>query len=217
VSTFDIPLIGTHVRLEPLEHRHLGGLVTAARADPSLYQWSTVPADEAGLRLYIDAALSWRDAGHAFPFAIVRTSDDLVIGSTRFWKLEQWQWPAGHPRAGRREPDVCEIGYTWFASSAIRTAANTETKYLMLQHAFETWNVLRVSFHTDARNERSRRALLRIGAQFEGVLRAHRIASDAIPRDSWRFSIVGSEWPLVKERLRRFLLVDHQDGHLGFT
>jgi N-acetyltransferase len=205
METAEITLTGRHVRLEPLAYRHLSGLIAAANADRSLYAWSLVPKDEAEFVSYIETASSWQDAGLAVPFAIVRTSDDAVIGSTRFFKLEQWSWPGGHPRAGRNEPDVCEVGYTWFTSSAIRTAANTEAKFLMLSFAFEQWRVLRVSFHTDARNERSRAALQRIGAQFEGVLRAHRIASDATPRDSWRFSIVAAEWPAVKERLHRFL------------
>jgi RimJ/RimL family protein N-acetyltransferase len=89
--------------------------------------------------------------------------------------------------------------------SSIRTAANTEAKLLMLTHAFEVWRVLRVCFHTDARNQRSRAALERIGGQFEGILRAHRMAADYIPRDSVRYSIVAAEWPGVKERLTRFL------------
>jgi N-acetyltransferase len=85
--------------------------------------------------------------------------------------------------------------------SAIRTPANTEAKLLMLTHAFETWQVLRVCFHTDVRNQRSRSALERIGGQFEGILRAHRMAADFIPRDSVRYSIIASEWPAVKQRL----------------
>ena len=134
-------------------------------------------------------------------FATVRTKDSVVIGSTRFWNLERWSWPDGHPSYGRPEPDACEIGYTWLTPSAIRTAANTEAKLLMLTHAFEIWQVLRVCFHTDARNTRSRAALERIGGQFEGILRAHRMAADYIPRDSLRFSIIASEWPSVKQRL----------------
>ena len=90
---------------------------------------------------------------------------------------------ASHPRHGRANPDVCEIGYTWLTRSAIRTAANTEAKLLMLTHAFETWQVLRVCLHTDARNQRSRAAIERIGAKFEGILRAHRMAADFTPRD----------------------------------
>jgi RimJ/RimL family protein N-acetyltransferase len=131
----------------------------------------------------------------------VRLSHGVVIGSTRFWNIERWAWPQGHDRHGRGLPDACEIGYSWLTPSAIRTAANTEAKLLMLEHAFETWGTLRVCFHTDARNQQSRAALKRLGAKFEGVLRSHRMAADLIPRDSLRFSIVAAEWPSVKERL----------------
>jgi len=143
--------------------------------------------------------------GTAVPFAIVRVRDGVIIGSTRFWNLERWSWPRGHSRHGRQVPDVCEIGYTWLTHLAIRTAANTEAKLLMLTHAFETWQVLRVCFHTDARNQRSRAALERIGGKFEGILRAHRMAADYIPRDSVRYSIVAAEWPAVKRQLSHLL------------
>jgi RimJ/RimL family protein N-acetyltransferase len=134
-------------------------------------------------------------------FATVRLSDGVVIGSTRFFLIENWAWPKGHANYGRATPDACEIGYTWLARSALRTAANTEAKLLMLTHAFENWKVVRVCLHTDARNERSRAAIVRIGGKFEGILRSHRMAADFIPRDSARFSIVVAEWPEVKERL----------------
>ena len=106
-----------------------------------------------------------------------------------------------YKRQGRSTPDACEIGYTWLAPSALRTAANTEAKLLMLTNAFEGWQVLRVCFHTDVRNLRSRAALERIGGKFEGILRSHRMAADFIARDSARFSILASEWPEVKQRL----------------
>jgi N-acetyltransferase len=149
--------------------------------------------------------VAWRNAATAVPFAIVRLNGGKVIGSSRFWNLERWAWPEGHRRHGRSSPDACEIGYTWFAGSAIRTAANTESKLLMLTHAFETWQVLRVCLHTDVRNQRSRAAIERIGGQFEGILRAHRMAADYIPRDSARYSIVTEEWPTVKQRLRTLM------------
>jgi RimJ/RimL family protein N-acetyltransferase len=201
----DLSLQGKHIRLEPLDHQHVDGLVAAAAADPSLYRWSPVPQGKDEAAAYIDTALSWRNAGTAVPFAIVRLSDETVIGSTRFWNIERWSWPAGHPSQGRDVPDACEIGYTWLARSAVRTAANTEAKLLMLCHAFEVWRVLRVCFHTDARNQRSRAALERIGGKCEGILRSHRMAADFIPRDSVRYSIVAAEWPSVKQRLTAFL------------
>ena len=128
-----------------------------------------------------------------------------MIGSTRFCYIERWLWPQGHPRHGRQHPDACEIGYTWLTRDAIRTGANTEAKLLMLTHAFEVWQTLRVCLHTDARNLRSRAAIERIGGRYEGTLRAHRMAADFIARDSVRYSIVAAEWPEVKQRLRRLL------------
>lgn len=207
MRTESFVLSGRYVRLEPLEYRHVDGLVAAAAADPFLYHWSPVPQGKAEVTSYIDTALAWRDAGSAMPFATVRVSDGVIIGSTRFWNLEQWSWPPGHPLRERGFPDACEIGYTWLTRPAIRTAANTEAKLLMLTHAFETWQVLRVCLHADARNERSRAAIERIGGQFEGILRAHRLAVDHTARDSARYSIVAAEWPTVKERLMR--LLDH--------
>lgn len=200
-----VVLSGNYVRLEPLEHKHVARLVAAAAGDPSLYRWSPVPQGRQAAEKYIDTALAWQAAGSAVPFAIVRLADDCVIGSTRFWNIECWAWPEGHPSHGRAAPDACEIGYTWYSPSAVRTAANTESKFLMLRRAFQSWKVLRVCFHTDVRNERSRAALARIGAKPEGILRAHRMAADFIPRDSARFSITASEWPTVKQGLLELL------------
>jgi RimJ/RimL family protein N-acetyltransferase len=198
-------LRGEHVRLEPLQHHHVDGLVAAAANDRELYRWSPVPQTQDEAKAYVETALAWRDADTAVSFAIVRAQDGVVIGSTRFFNLERWAWPPSHSLHGRKTPDACEIGYTWFARSATRTAANTETKFLMLRHAFEDWKVLRVCFHTDVRNQRSRAAIERIGGQFEGILRAHRMAADFIPRDSARYSILPSEWPQVKERLLQLI------------
>jgi RimJ/RimL family protein N-acetyltransferase len=196
-----ITLQGRHIRLEPLTVQHAEGLAKAADWDRDLYRWSPVPHGTTEAVRYIETALDWQNAGTAVPFAIVRNANDKVIGSTRFWNIEHWAWPEGHPSHGRDFPDACEIGYTWLASSAIRTGANTEAKLLMLRHAFEVWQVLRVCLHTDARNLRSRTAIERIGAKFEGVLRTHRMAADFIPRDSCRYSIVAAEWPGVKQKL----------------
>ena len=196
-------LSGLHIRLEPLAYSHVDGLVVAAAADPSLYQWSPVPQCKSAAMSYVETAMAWRDAGTAVPFAIVRSEDGIVIGSTRFWNLERWSWLPGHPRHGML--DACEIGYTWLASSAIRTGANTEAKTLMLTHEFEAWKLIRVCLHTDARNQRSRAAIERIGGVLEGIPRAHRMAADFIPRDSVRYSIIAAEWPAVKERLSQRL------------
>ena len=200
-------LQGRLVRLEPLGRHHIDGLVAASAEDPALYRWSPVPQGTEATKVYVETALAWREQKKAEPFAIVRASDGVVIGSSRLFDLEQWAWPSGHPRHGRTTPDVCEIGYTWLARRAIRSGANTDAKYLMLRHAFETWQVVRVCFHTDSRNERSRAALARIGGQFEGILRGHRMAADFIPRDSVRFSIIASDWPATKQHLEHLLSV----------
>lgn len=195
-------LHGRHIRLEPLDRHHVDGLAAASVAgDASLYRWSPVPRGKAEAAAYVETALTWRDANTAISFATVRADDGVVIGSTRFFNLEWWAWPQGHPLHGRGVPDACEIGYTWLARPAIRTGANTEAKLLMLRHAFEVWQMLRVCLHTDVRNERSRAAMERIGCKFEGILRAHRMAADFIARDSARYSIIAAEWPVVKQRL----------------
>jgi N-acetyltransferase len=191
-------LAGKIVRLEPLGHQHVPGLVAAAADGEELYRWSPVPQEETEVRRYVETAVAARDSAAAVPFAVVRAEDDTVIGSTRFFDFGYWPWPDGRDRPG---PDICEIGYTWLSPKAIRTGANTEMKRLMLTHAFEVWQVASVCLHTDARNQRSRDAMQRIGARYEGVLRAHRLGADGRPRDSARFSITAAEWPAVRQHL----------------
>ena len=191
-------LIGKVVRLEPLQHQHVPGLLAAAVGGGDLYRWTHVPQDEDQARRYVEEAVAARDSGTAVPFAVVRAEDEVIIGSTRFFDLAYWPWPGAHGRGG---PDTCEIGHTWLSPRAIRTGANTEMKRLMLTHAFETWQARSVCLHTDARNQRSRQAMARIGARFEGILRAHRLAADLTPRDSARFSITAAEWPRVRRHL----------------
>jgi len=198
-------LQGKFVRLEPVELRHAEGLAAASAADPSLYKWSPVPQGKAEATSYIQTAIDWNEAGTAVTFATVRRADGEVVGSTRFFNIERWSWPAGHSQHRRATPDACEIGYTWLAKSAVRTPINTEAKLLMLMHAFETWDVCRVCLHTDVRNVKSRAAIERIGGKLEGILRAHRMAADFIPRDSARYSIIAAEWPEVKQRLLQMI------------
>ena len=200
-----ITLEGDHVRLEPLGHHHAEALVAASAGNASLYQWSLVPVGREAVNAYIDSALNQRLSGTCLAFATVRKSDGVVIGSTRFFELERWPWPAGSAHHGKHVFDTGEIGYTWLAASAVRTAANTEAKLLMLTQAFETWKMKSVHLCTDERNERSANAIQRIGAKFEGILRAHRMAADFTPRNTKRFSIVASEWPEVKRRLEEKL------------
>lgn len=196
-----LTLTGNYVRLEPIGLHHVDGLLAAANADPSLYMWTVVPQTREAMQAYVQTAIAAREAGTSFPFATVRIADGTVIGATRYFDMERWNWPVGHVRHGNAYPDVCEIGYTWLTGPAIRTAANTEAKLMMLTHAFEAWGTLRVCLHTDARNGRSRAAMGRIGCRFEGILRSHRMASDFIARDSARYSIVAGEWAEVKKRL----------------
>jgi RimJ/RimL family protein N-acetyltransferase len=198
-------LEGARVRLEPLARSHLDALVAAAGDSRESFPWSAVPLGVREMSEYVDTALAWQQAGTALPFATVRIADGSVIGSTRFFLIERWSWPVGHREAARSGADGCEIGYTWLAPAARRTAANSEAKLLMLTHAFESWGVQRVCLHTDVRNQRSREALARLGAKFEGVLRAHRLASDLTARDSARYSIIAAEWPQLKQRLQQRL------------
>jgi len=199
-------LNGRHVRLEPLSLDHLEGLMAAARSDDAeLYRWTIVPQGREAMRIYIEEALAWQEAGTAVPYATVSQADGVVIGCTRFFDLTHWPWPAGHARHDSSAPDVGEIGFTWLSPRAVRTAANTEAKLLMLTQAFEGWGMLRICLQTHHRNERSRAAIQRIGGRFEGIIRASRLAPDNTPRDTARFSIVAAEWPEVRAELMRML------------
>ena len=197
-----VTLAGRHVRLEPLSKAHLPGLLEAALGPRATFSLTSVPADEASMRAYVDFAQSQFEAGQALPFATIDAARNRVVGSTRFAALERWTWPAGRPAP---EPavdfEVAEIGWTWLAPSAQRTPINTEAKLLMLTHAFEVWKLRRVMLKTDARNARSRAAIERIGARFDGVLRAHMPSFDGGIRDSAFYSILAAEWPEAKARL----------------
>jgi RimJ/RimL family protein N-acetyltransferase len=186
-------LAGRHVILDELTLAHVDGLVAAAAEDPSLYQWNGTPQGEPAMRTYVEHALEGRRDGHMLPFVIRRAADGSIVGSTRFARIERW--------GGSEDPSVCEIGYTWLARSAVRTGVNTEAKLLLLDHAFSTWHVHRVSIVTDVRNEVSRRAIERLGARCEGVIRAERLGRDGTVRDTARYSIIASEWPRLREPL----------------
>jgi N-acetyltransferase len=198
-----ITLSGRHGRLEPLAVAHVPALVAAAASGSrDTYAFTTVPTTEAEATAYVEDALQQHRAGRALPFAIVDAASGRVVGSTRYLNVEFWTWPPGNPlQRGETVPDVVEIGATWLAPAAQRTAINTEAKLLMLTHAFEVWHVHRVSLMTDSRNMRSRDAILRLGARFDGILRAARVAVDGVIRHTAAFSIVESEWPAVKAGL----------------
>jgi N-acetyltransferase len=193
-------LEGNHVRLVPLSLEHLDDLVRVAAGPRETYRLTIVPEGAEAMRMYVQIALALRDAGAAVPFATTRLADGRVVGSTRFANLEFWAWPSG-ARAPPEPPDAAEIGWTWLAADAQRTAINTEAKLLMLGHAFEEWRVRRVNLRTDARNVRSRTAIERLGAKLDGILRAHIPASDGGVRDTASYSILAEEWPAAKERL----------------
>ena len=198
-------LAGEHARLEPLSAAHVPGLAAAAAEDRGSYAFTRVPDGEAEAAEYVRAALAEQAGGRVLPFAVVRTRDDAVVGSTRFLDMEVLGIPGVVVPDDRHPPSVVEVGSTWYASSAQRTALNSEVKLLLLGHAFDVWRVLRVSLKTDARNQRSRTAIERLGARFEGVRRAHTTASDGTVRDSAYYSIVAAEWPAVRDGLRRRL------------
>jgi RimJ/RimL family protein N-acetyltransferase len=181
------------VVLEPLAVAHVDDLVAAASEDRATYAFTWVPDDDASTLEYVQAALADERAGEALPFAVRLPGEERVVGSTRFLDLEYW--------VESDTPNAVEIGSTWLAASVQGTRVNPAMKLLMLAHAFDTWNVERVTFKTDARNERSRRAISKLGAQFEGIRRAHKYASDGSVRDSAYFSIIRVEWPEVRERL----------------
>lgn len=202
-----VTLQNRFVRLEPLSEKHIPALLEISQSSPrDVYALTTVPDTLSGMTAYVDAALELVAQGRAAPFATIDAVSGQVVGSSRLANLEFWAWAAGNRFAkSDGTPDATEIGWTWLAPSAQRSPINTAAKILMLTHAFETWRVRRVTLKTDARNERSRNAILRIGASFEGVLRSHVPASDGGVRDSAMYSVLESEWLGVKARLEGML------------
>ena len=185
-------LDGKVVRLVPLALEHVDPLCDVG-LDPSLWTWTPVRiSDCSQMRAFVEEALAEQRAGTALAFATTLRETGEVIGSTRFMSIV----PA-HRRV--------EIGGTWIAPALQRTRANTEAKYLMLRHAFEVWQCMRVELKTHAQNAKSRVAILRIGAVEEGTLRKHMLQSDGSIRDSVYFSILDDEWPNVKSKLESLL------------
>ena len=197
-----VVLEGTHVRLEPLSLDHAAPLGAIAGRHREAYRLTFVPAEPLGMMRYIETALAHVRAGTALPFATVDRARGEVVGSTRFFALEYWEWAPGHPmQRPAGVPAAAEIGHTWLAPGAQRTAINTEAKLLMLAHAFEGWAVHRVTLKTDVRNARSRAAIERIGGRLDGILRAAVPAADGGIRDTAIFSMLASEWPAARARL----------------
>lgn len=183
-----VTLEGDHVRLVPLTLDHVDAL-WAVGQDPALWTWGTASVASRGdMERYVRSALAAQDAGTALPFATLHKESRTAVGSTRFGNAD--------PRHRR-----VEIGWTWVAPPWQRTAVNTEAKLLMLRHAFGSLGCERVEFKADALNERSRRALLRLGATEEGTLRRHMTTASGRVRDTVYFSVVRDEWPRVEARL----------------
>lgn len=191
---------GSLVRLEPLSMSHAEDLAVSAEEDRSAYGMTRVPRAWE-VEEYLAAHFERAKDGRLVPFAQIRQRDGRAVGCTAYWDPRFWP--------GRSELCAIEIGWTWLAASAQRTGINAEAKLLLLQHAFETIGVVRVDLKTDARNERSRRAIEGLGAQFEGVLRqwspSHAPGEQGLLRDSAMFSVIACDWPAVRAALRRRL------------
>jgi RimJ/RimL family protein N-acetyltransferase len=187
-----VVLEGRHVRLEPLAESHVEPLA-AVSLDPELWRWTVSQLHSVDdLRAYVEEALALQRDGSALPFATIDRASGRVVGSTRFGNID---------RTHRR----VEIGWTFVARPWQRSAINTEAKYLMLRHAFESLGCRRVELKTDALNARSRAAILRIGAVEEGTLRKHMVTAGGRARDTVYFSVVDDEWPAVRARLEAML------------
>ena len=187
-----ITLEGSHVRLEPMAPRHHDGLCAAVRNGELWNLEVTLVPHPRDMQVFMATAEEGYQSGRELPFVIIDKTNETVAGSTRFLNIEM-----PHKNA--------EIGYTFLGHSWQRTAANTEAKLLLLQQAFDNWGLNRVQFLTDVRNERSRNAILRLGAKEEGVLRSHMVMRGGRVRDSILFSIISAEWPEVEANLRKKL------------
>ncbi len=187
-----VALEGQHVRLEPLAKAHLAGLARVG-LEEELWRWIPEPVRTVEeMAAYIETALQEQERGVSLPFALIEKATGRAIGSTRYGNIDRT-----HHRV--------EIGWTWVAREWRRTAVNTEAKYLLLRQAFETLGCIRVELKTDSLNEKSRAAILRIGAREEGIFRNHMITASGRIRHTVYFSIVDSEWPAVKARLESLL------------
>lgn len=187
-----VQLEGDHVRLEPLGMRHHADLCGVG-LDRELWRWNPKPVGSSEeMKEYIGTALRWQAEGTALPFATISKVAGRAVGSTRFANID---------RVNRR----VEIGWTWLGRQWQRTALNTEAKFLMLRHAFEVLGCIRVELKTDALNERSRAAMMRLGAKEEGILRKHMTTSTGRFRDTVYYSILDTEWPAVKASLEQKL------------
>jgi RimJ/RimL family protein N-acetyltransferase len=195
-----VALEGRHVRLEPLAPSHHADLCGIGLGDEEIWRWNPAPvATPEEMRAYLETAFSWQAAGTALPFVIVAGASGRIAGTTRLANAD-------------REHRRVEIGWTWLGAPWRRTPVNTEAKLLLLTHAFETLGCIRVELKTDARNERSRNAILRLGAKEEGTFRNHMITASGRIRHSVWFSVIDAEWPAVKGRLEEKLARPWTEG-----
>ena len=199
-APFSVPVLeGALLRLEPLSVDHAPALASAAEEDRRSYEYTLVPrAHQVGE--YVAAQLTRVEQG-LVPFAQIRRGDGRAVGCTAYWDPRYWP--------DRNDLRAIEIGFTWLAASAQRSGINTEAKLLLMTFAFETLGVARIDLKTDARNERSRQAILGLGATFEGVLRRWSMSwapgEEGLLRDSAMYSVIATEWNEVKQRLQRRL------------
>lgn len=181
----DLSLVGKNVSLVPMHQDHVQGLIEAASSG-ELWNlpYTGVPSPDQMAEV-VENAIKQKMGGTQFPFVVMCASTGTVLGSTRYYNIE----PSNRNLS---------IGYTWYAERVHRSAVNTETKYLLLEHAFDRMKCISVQWHTDHRNLRSQAAIKRLGAKFEGVLRNHKIMPDGVIRHTHCFSMLDTEWPSAK-------------------
>ncbi|MCC6309563.1 MAG: GNAT family N-acetyltransferase [Trueperaceae bacterium] len=187
----DAVLTGELVRLEPLTWEHVPALLEIAYAYPDEFRLTSTPTNDAEAEAYFGAVLRQRAAGEAHPVAVVDGAG-RVVGTSRLSEVN-----FKHRR--------CELGFSWYDPALFQSGVNIESKLLLLTFAFEALGLLRVQIHTDTRNVRSQRAILALGARFEGVLRRHQVAKDGYVRDTMVYAITDLDWPEVEARLRERL------------
>lgn len=183
-----VTLESDRVKLEPMRSDHLDALADAGKYE-ELWQWTNAKADtREAMSAYMNTALAEAERGIALPFVTIDKATTTIVGSTRFHGIDP---------VNRR----VEIGWTWITPSFQRTYINSEAKYLMLRHAFDKWDCVRVEIKTDVLNEKSRNAILRLGAVEEGILRRHTLTHTGRFRDTIYYSILDHEWPAVRAHL----------------
>ncbi len=192
-----VTLVGRHATLSPLTLGDVPGLVAAATEDRATYAWTAVPETTRDMEVAVSKLLDEQERRLGVPFVTRQSETGLIVGMTRFLSLRWW--------FDREYPDGAEIGGTFLAASSQRTHINTDTKLLMLGHAFDVWGVQRLDLKTDARNVQSLRAIERLGAHFDGVLRHWQPSvargEESVTRDSAMYSVLPSEWPEIRARL----------------